>query len=126
MKVGVRVRLTGGFFPRARDIALLLQGGYLLRAMLLRGKIEWILLYKEKIVLIQVLGTGCAKCVQMAERVEQAAKQSGIDFTFEKVTDVNKIVALGVMITPALLVDGQLKCSGTVPSIEELETILKG
>ena len=76
-------------------------------------------------MLIQVLGTGCAKCTQMAERVEQAAKQSDIEFTFEKVTDVNQIVALGVMITPALLVDGKLKCSGTVPGVEELATMLK-
>ena len=77
-------------------------------------------------MLIQVLGTHCAKCVRMAEQVEQVAKQSGIEFTFEKVTDVNQIVAMGVMITPALLVDGKLKCSGNVPNVKELETMLQG
>ena len=80
---------------------------------------------EEKTMFIQVLGSQCAKCVLMAERVEQAARQAGVDFTLEKVTDVNKIVALGVMITPTLLVDGQLRCSGNVPSVAELEKILK-
>ena len=76
-------------------------------------------------MLIQVLGTCCAKCTLMAERAEQAAKQSGVEFTFEKVTDVNKIVAMGVMLTPALFVDGKLKYSGNVPSVEQLEKMLK-
>jgi small redox-active disulfide protein 2 len=71
-------------------------------------------------MLIQVLGTGCAKCAKLATLAEDAAKQSGIDFTLEKVTDINKIVALGVMTTPALIVDGKLKCSGNVPSVEQL------
>ena len=77
-------------------------------------------------MLIQVLGTHCAKCVLMAERVSEAAERLGVEFTFEKVTDVNKIVALGVMVTPALVIDGKLRCSGNVPSVEELEKMLKG
>jgi small redox-active disulfide protein 2 len=76
-------------------------------------------------MLIQVLGTGCAKCTQLAKHAEEAAKRIGIDFALEKVTDINKIVTLGVMITPALVVDGKLKCSGSVPSVEQLEKILK-
>jgi small redox-active disulfide protein 2 len=77
-------------------------------------------------MLIQVLGTGCAKCTKLAEQADTAAKQAGVDYTLEKVTDINKIVALGVMTTPALLVDGALKCSGNVPSIDQLEKMLKG
>ena len=74
---------------------------------------------------IQVLGTGCAKCTKLAMHAEEAAKRTNIGFTLEKVTDINKIVALGVMATPALVVDGKLKCSGNVPSVEQLEKMLK-
>ena len=77
-------------------------------------------------MLIQILGTGCAKCKKMAEVAELVAKKMNIEFELEKVTDITKIVELGVMTTPALLVDGKLKCSGRVPSIEEVEKILEG
>jgi len=76
-------------------------------------------------MLIQVLGTGCAKCTKLAEQAEEAAKKAGVDFTFEKVTDINKIVAMGVMTTPALVVDGKLKCFGNVPSVGQLEKMLE-
>ena len=76
-------------------------------------------------MLIQVLGTGCANCAKLATHAEEAATRMNIDFTLEKVTDINKIVALGVMITPALVVDGKLKCSGNVPSVEQLEKMLE-
>ena len=75
-------------------------------------------------MLIQVLGTGCAKCTKLAALAEEAAKQSGVDFTLEKVMDINKIISFGVMTTPALLVDGKLKCSGTLPSVEQLVKML--
>ena len=74
--------------------------------------------------LIQVLGTGCAKCSKLAALAEDAAKQSGVDYSLEKVTDINKIIGFGVMTTPALLVDGKLKCSGNVPSVEQLVKML--
>jgi len=74
---------------------------------------------------IQVLGTGCAKCAHMAVRVEEAAKRADITVTLEKVTDINKITALGVMTTPALIVDGKLKCAGNVPSVERLIAMLQ-
>ena len=77
-------------------------------------------------MLIQILGTGCAKCKKMAEVAELVAKKMNIEFELEKVTDITKIVELGVMTTPAMLVDGKLKCSGRVPSIEEVEKILEG
>jgi len=75
-------------------------------------------------MLIQVLGTGCAKCTKLAALSEEAAKQSGVEYTLEKVRDINKIVAMGVMTTPALLVDGKLKCSGNLPSVEQLVKML--
>lgn len=76
-------------------------------------------------MLIQVLGTGCAKCTKLAEQANEAAKKVGVDYTLEKVTDISKIVAMGVMTTPALVVDGKLKCSGNVPSVEQLGKMLK-
>ena len=77
-------------------------------------------------MLIQVLGTGCAKCANLADYAEEAAKQTGIDFTLEKVMDISKIVSMGVMTTPALVVDGKLKCSGSVPSVEQIVEMLRG
>ena len=77
-------------------------------------------------MLIQVLGTGCAKCTKLAVQTEEAAKKAGIDYTLEKVTDINKIVGMGVMTTPALVIDGKLKCSGNVPSVEQIVKMLNG
>ncbi|MCL2005966.1 MAG: thioredoxin family protein [Planctomycetaceae bacterium] len=74
---------------------------------------------------IQVLGTGCAKCNHLAVRAEEAAEQSGKEYTLEKVTDINHIIALGVLTTPALIVDGKIVCSGTVPSVEEIRKLLE-
>ena len=75
---------------------------------------------------IQVLGTGCAKCHKLEESVRAAAEEIHADYELEKVTDIAKIIDLGVMTTPALLIDGRLKVSGRVPSVEELRKILKG
>ncbi|OGV56395.1 MAG: redox-active disulfide protein 2 [Lentisphaerae bacterium GWF2_44_16] len=74
---------------------------------------------------IQILGTGCPKCKKLAENAEAAAKELGLDFELEKVTDINKIMGFGVMMTPALAVDGTVKVVGKVPSVEELKGILK-
>ena len=76
-------------------------------------------------VKIQILGTGCPKCKQLAENVAAAAKNIAIDCELEKVTKLDDIMSLGVMITPALVIDGQVKVIGKVPSIEEIEKILK-
>ena len=76
-------------------------------------------------MLIQVLGTGCAKCTKLAQLAEEAAKKEGIDYTLEKVTDINQIMSFGVMVTPALVVDGKLKCSGSVPNADQVATYLK-
>jgi small redox-active disulfide protein 2 len=74
---------------------------------------------------IQILGTGCPKCKQLAENAEKAAKELGVQFELEKVTDINKIIEFGVMMTPALAIDGQVKSVGKVLSPEEIKKILK-
>jgi small redox-active disulfide protein 2 len=75
-------------------------------------------------MLIQVLGTGCAKCTKLAAQAEEAAKKTGVAYTLEKVTDINRIMTFGVMVTPALVIDGKVRCSGSVPSVEQIVTML--
>ena len=74
--------------------------------------------------LLQILGTGCPKCRKLAENAEAAAKALGVDYHLEKVTDISKIMAFGVMLTPALAVDGQVKVVGKVPSVDEIKALL--
>jgi small redox-active disulfide protein 2 len=74
---------------------------------------------------IQILGTGCPKCRALTEQAERAAKELGLEYTLEKVTDINKIMDFGVLATPALAVDGQVKVSGRVPTLDETKQILK-
>jgi small redox-active disulfide protein 2 len=73
---------------------------------------------------LQVLGTGCPKCKKLAEMVEQVAKASGIEYDLVKVTDINEIMRFGVMMTPALAVDGELKVSGRIPKPDELKKMI--
>lgn len=70
---------------------------------------------------IQILGTGCPKCTKLAETAETAAAELDIDFEIEKINDINEIMKFGVMITPALAVDGVVKASGKIPSIDEIK-----
>jgi len=74
---------------------------------------------------LQILGTGCPKCEKLAENVEAAAKESGLEYELEKVTDVNDIMQFGVMLTPALAVDGEVKVVGKVPSKEDIKSWLQ-
>jgi small redox-active disulfide protein 2 len=74
---------------------------------------------------IQILGTGCPKCKTLGENAETAARQLGIEYQLVKVTQINDIMKYGVMITPALAVDGQVKSVGKVLSPEEIQSILK-
>lgn len=74
---------------------------------------------------IQVCGMGCQKCGKLYDNAEAAAKELGIEYTIEKVSDMAEIVAMGVMTTPALVVDGVLKSAGRVPSIESIKEFLK-
>lgn len=73
---------------------------------------------------LQILGTGCAKCNQLAASAQAAADRLGLDYEMEKVTDFIRFAELGVMVTPALLVDGKLKVAGRVPSDADLEKML--
>ncbi len=74
---------------------------------------------------IQVLGTGCPKCKKLVDNAEAAAKELGIDVELEKVTDINRIMAFGVMMTPALVVDGEVKFAGRLPSAEDIKQMLQ-
>ncbi len=73
---------------------------------------------------IQILGTGCPKCKKLAENAEAAAKQLAAEYQIEKVTDITEIMKFGVMMTPALVVDGHVKVAGKVPSPEQIKQLL--
>ncbi|MCG3180349.1 MAG: hypothetical protein BIFFINMI_02708 [Phycisphaerae bacterium] len=75
-------------------------------------------------MLIQILGTGCPKCKKLAENAESAARELGVDYSIEKVTDINEIMKFGVMMTPALAVDGQVKVVGRVPDPQAIKALL--
>jgi small redox-active disulfide protein 2 len=74
---------------------------------------------------LQILGTGCPKCAKLAENTEAAARSAGIEYELEKVTDVNEIMQMGVMMTPALAVDGEVKIVGKVPDPESIKPMLQ-
>ena len=73
---------------------------------------------------IQILGAGCAKCKKLADNAEAAARELAWEFKLEKVTDINDILAFGVMMTPALVVDGEVAVLGKVPSVQEIKDLL--
>ena len=74
---------------------------------------------------ILVIGPGCAKCKTLAQFTEKAVKELGVTAEISKVTDLKQIMALGVMMTPALAVNGTIKVSGKVPSVAEIKAILQ-
>ena len=74
--------------------------------------------------ILQVLGTGCPKCKKLAENAQAAIKEAGIECEIVKVTDINEIMKFGVMITPALVIDGQVKVVGKVSSPDEIKKML--
>jgi small redox-active disulfide protein 2 len=73
---------------------------------------------------VQILGTGCPKCKKLAENAQAAVKELDIACDVVKVTDLNEIMTFGVMITPALAIDGQVKVVGKVPSPDEIKKML--
>jgi small redox-active disulfide protein 2 len=73
---------------------------------------------------LQILGTGCPKCKMLAANVEAAAIALGIPYEMEKVTEIAEIIKFGVMMTPALVVNGAVKVVGKVPSPEEIKLLL--
>jgi len=74
---------------------------------------------------IEILGTGCMKCKRLAKNVENAVAELGITADIQKVEDITAIMDRGVMLTPALIVDGELKVSGRVADVKEVKEILK-
>jgi small redox-active disulfide protein 2 len=73
---------------------------------------------------LQILAPGCPKCKKLTENAEAAAKALGIEYTLEKVTDINEIIKFGVAMTPALAVDGVVKVVGKVPEPEAIKALL--
>jgi small redox-active disulfide protein 2 len=73
---------------------------------------------------IQILGTGCPKCKKLTENAEMAANDLGLDYNLEKVTDINEIMKFKIWQTPGLVVDGEVKSSGKVLSMEEIKKLL--
>ncbi|MDD4616029.1 MAG: thioredoxin family protein [Alphaproteobacteria bacterium] len=73
---------------------------------------------------IQILGTGCSKCKALTEATEHAAKDLGVACEIEKVVDIAEIMSFGVMMTPALVVDGNVKVVGKIPNADEMKKIL--
>jgi len=73
---------------------------------------------------LQVVGPGCMNCKTLAERTDAAAKELGLEYELEKVDDLKAIISMGVMRTPALVIDGETKLVGRVPSVSELKEIL--
>jgi small redox-active disulfide protein 2 len=73
---------------------------------------------------LQILGTGCPKCKKLTELTEEAAKSLGTEYQIEKVDDIKQIISFGVMMTPALVVNGEVKVSGRVPSVDEIKKMI--
>lgn len=74
---------------------------------------------------IQILGTGCPKCKQLAQNAEEAIKALGIEAEIEKVTGINEIMKFGVMMTPAIAIDGAVKSSGKLLSSGDIKRLLQ-
>ena len=74
---------------------------------------------------IEVFGTGCAKCNRLEENVRKAVKEAGIKADIVKVSDMDKIIDRGIMLTPALAIDGEEVAVGRVPSVDEIKRMLK-
>jgi len=75
--------------------------------------------------LVQILGPGCPKCEKLKANAEQAAKLAGTELMVEKISDINQIAAFGVMMVPALVIDGEVKAVGKVLSPEEIKAMLQ-
>ncbi|MBN1895557.1 TM0996/MTH895 family glutaredoxin-like protein [bacterium] len=74
---------------------------------------------------LQILGTGCPKCKKLTELTEQAAKELGMEYELVKVTDIGEIMGFGVMMTPALAVDGEVKSAGKIPAVNEIKKLIQ-
>jgi small redox-active disulfide protein 2 len=77
---------------------------------------------KEKNMEIKVLGPGCPKCKQAEKNVKDAVAETGVNATVEKITDVMEIAGYGVFGTPSVVIDGEVKSVGKIPSKDEIKT----
>lgn len=73
---------------------------------------------------VQILGTGCAKCKKLYAETEKAVNSASVPAQLEKVEKIDEILAFGVMMTPALVVDGEVKSSGRIPTVAEIASWL--
>ncbi|HPC08141.1 MAG TPA: thioredoxin family protein [Smithella sp.] len=75
---------------------------------------------------IEILGTGCAKCQKLEAMIREAVSASGIEAEISKVNDIKKIMTYGVLTTPGLVIDGEIKTAGKLPTADQIELWLKG
>lgn len=74
---------------------------------------------------LQILGTGCPNCRLLTDKTEKAARELGLDYELEKIEEIDRILAFGVMMTPALAVDGEVKLAGSVPHLARIKELLE-
>lgn len=74
---------------------------------------------------IEILGTGCATCNKLEDTVRLAVKETGIDVQIDHIKDIKKIMAYGVMTTPALVIDGKVKAAGKLPSLADIKQMIE-
>ena len=75
---------------------------------------------------IQILGTGCPKCKKAYENAEQAIRELGVNAEIEKVESIKDIMSFAVMVTPAVAIDGEVKASGKIPSVDDIKAYITG
>ncbi len=74
---------------------------------------------------IQILGTGCPKCKKLAAHAAEAAYSLGLEYELEKVTDINDIMSFGIMMTPGLVINGEVKSVGKLLTVDEIKALLE-
>jgi len=74
--------------------------------------------------ILKVLGPGCPRCEKLATLTREAADELGVEYELEKITDITKFIDYGLMMTPGLVVDGELKVHGKVPSVDEIKALI--
>ncbi|NTW52539.1 MAG: thioredoxin family protein [Chlorobiaceae bacterium] len=73
---------------------------------------------------VKILGSGCARCNQLADAVKAVVAAENIEVSIEKITDIQQIMAYNVLSLPALVVDGEVRCKGRIPERDELKELL--
>ncbi len=75
---------------------------------------------------IEILGAGCAKCKKVTDNVKRAVDELGLDIEVEKVEDINRILEYGIMITPGVVIDGEVKVAGKIPDVKKIKQWITG